>query len=264
MSRAQLAQRVGAAEQRLAPPAVVVPDALTILRWAGLEPDPWQTRVAQSRSDRILLNCCRQSGKSTLTAALALEAAFQERGALILVLSPSMRQSAETFRKVLDLYGSCTGTVPLTAESTLRLELVNHSRIVSLPGSESTVRGYSRVRLLIVDEAARCEDSLYYSIRPMLAVSGGRLVALSTPWGRRGWFYGEWTSGEGWERVSIPAEECPRIPESFLEEERRTLPLLWFQSEYMCEFVDTIDQVFNTEDITAAVSAEVLPLFARS
>jgi hypothetical protein len=45
---------------------------------------------------------------------------------------------------------------------------------------------------LIVDEASRVQDALYQGIRPMLAVSGGRIVLLSTPWGKRGFFFEEW------------------------------------------------------------------------
>ena len=143
----------------------------------------------------------------------------------------------------------------------MRLELTNGSRIVSLPGTESTVRGYAGVRLLVIDEAARVADELYYSIRPMIAVSQGRILALSSPFGKRGWFYKEYAYGEGWQRVKIIAEQCPCISESFLAEERRTLPPLWFQSEYMCEFVDTIDQVFGSAFVYGAISPEVQPLF---
>jgi hypothetical protein len=228
---------------------------------AGLVPDPWQAQVLQSQADRILLNCCRQSGKTSVTAALALATAFRERGALVLVLSPSLRQSQESFRKVLDVYRACAVPVPSQAESALRLELANGSRIVSLPGQEATVRGYSRVRLLIVDEASLVEDPLYYSIRPMLSVSQGRLVALSTPWGRRGWWHQEWTEGEGWERVMVTAEQCPRISKAFLDEERRSLPPLFYQSEYCCTFVDTVDQLFAYSDVMGAVSGAVEPLF---
>ena len=231
------------------------------MRQAGLEPDPWQVDVARSRASRTLLNCCRQSGKTSLTAALALATAFRDPGALVLVLSPSLRQSQESFRKVLDHYRACADPLPTSAESALRLELTNGSRIVSLPGTEGTVRGFSKVRLLIVDEAARVDDSLYYAIRPMLAVSGGRLMALSTPWGKRGWWHKEWTEGEGWQRVKITAEQCPRISRVFLEEERKTLPPLWYQSEYCCEFVDTVDQLFRYEDVMGAVSSAVQPLF---
>jgi hypothetical protein len=61
--------------------------------------------------------------------------------------------------------------------------------------------------------------------------------------------------------VKVTASECPRISKDFLDEGRRTLPPLWFASEYLCEFVDTIDQVFASEFVRAAISAEVEPLF---
>lgn len=139
--------------------------------------------------------------------------------------------------------------------------LANGSRIVSLPGTEATIRGYSGVRLLVIDEAARVPDDLYYSVRPMLAVSGGRLVALSTPFGKRGWFHQEYTEGHGWERIKISAHDCPRIGPDFLEEERRSLPAMFFASEYMVEFTEAEDSVFTYEHVQAALSTEVQPLF---
>ena len=66
-------------------------------------------------------------------------------------------------------------------------------------------------------------DSLYYSVRPMLAVSGGRLVCLSTPFGKRGFFHLEWTKGQGWERIKITVDQCPRISKALLEGVSRTL-----------------------------------------
>ncbi len=57
--------------------------------------------------------------------------------------------------------------------------LENGSRIVSLPGTEGTIRSYSAVRLLLVDEASRVDDDTIAAVRPMLAVSGGQLIALS-------------------------------------------------------------------------------------
>jgi hypothetical protein len=146
------------------------------------------------------------------------------------------------------------------AESALRVELRNGSRIVSLPGTEGTVRGYSGVQLLLIDEAARLLDDLYYAVRPMLAVSGGRLIAVSTPWGCRGWFHREWTTGQDWERIKITAHDCPRISAAFLAEEQRSMPPRWFQAEYECLFTDTEMQVFASSDVHAAL-ADVPPLF---
>jgi len=230
---------------------------------AGIAPDGWQADVLRSTAPRMLLNCSRQSGKSTTTAVLAMHTALYQPDSLILLLSPSLRQSQELFRKCLQVYGATARTVEPEAESALRLELTNGSRLVSLPGKEATVRGYSGVRLLLVDEASRVDDSLYSSVRPMLAVSQGRLIALSTPWGARGWWHAAWTSDEPWLRVGVPATECPRISSAFLAEERRSLGDLVYRSEYGCEFVDTEDSVFSSESIAAALDAGLTPLFGR-
>ena len=70
----------------------------------------------------------------------------------------------------------------------------------------------------------------------MLAVSQGKTLALSTPWGKSWWFFDEWTHGEGWERTKVTAEQCGRISPHFLAEEQRVLPRLWYQREYLCEW----------------------------
>jgi len=209
----------------------------------------------------LLLNCSRQSGKSTMSATIALHRALYHPGSLILCLAPALRQSQELFSKLAGFYRDLGRPVSPLAERKLGLELENGSRVVTLPGTEKTIRGYSGAALLIVDEAARVDDGLYYALRPMLAVSGGRLMMLSTPAGRRGVFFEEWTEGIGWERYEVPASQVPRISEEFLEEERRALPARIFRQEYECSFEETDDQVFSHEDVTAAISEEVTPMF---
>jgi hypothetical protein len=102
---------------------------------------------------------------------------------------------------------------------------------------------------------------LYVAVRPMLAVSGGRLIALSTPYGKRGWFHDEWTGENQWERVRVTAEECPRITQEFLAEERRSIGDRWYRKEYGCEFMETVDAVFSCDDIQQARSEDIQPLF---
>lgn len=238
-------------------------DPVLLAEGAGIQPDKWQRDVLRSTSKRILLNCSRQAGKSTVTATKALHTAFYEPGSLILLLSPGERQSKELLRKITDQYKALGRPVPADAENKLELVLANESRIVALPGNEGTIRGYSGARLLIVDEASRVLDPLYKSIRPMLAVSGGTLMALSTPWGRRGWWFDAWESKQPWERFKVTALDCPRITPEFLEEERDTMGNLFFQSEYLCQFVDAVDKVFATEDIEAAFSHDIDPWFPR-
>jgi hypothetical protein len=236
-------------------------DRATFARELGLEPDPWQQDLLRPASDRVLLNCCRQSGKSTISGVIALHRALYHPGSLILCLAPALRQSQELFGKVAQFYRSLERPVSPLAERKLSLELENGSRIVTLQGSEKTIRGFSGASLLIVDEASRVADELYFAVRPMLAVSGGALMMLTTPYGKRGIFYEEWTSGHGWERYEVPASECPRIPASFLEEEREALPSWVYRQEYGCSFEETEDQVFTHEMVERAVTSEVTPLF---
>src|SRR5258708_1172854 len=216
---------------------------------ASLDPDPWQAKLLRSQTQRVLVNCSRQSGKSTTTAILADHTELYEPGSTILLLSPSLRQSGELFRKCMDVYRALDRPVPSEAETALKLELENESRIVSLPGKEGTVRGISKVKLLIIDEASRVPDELYKAVRPMLAVSGGRLVLLSTPFGTRGFFWEAWKNREKWDYYEVPATECPRISPEFLEEEKESMGDWFFQQEYLCKFMDAQDAAFRSEDI---------------
>jgi hypothetical protein len=226
-----------------------------------MTPDAWQTALLRAHSSRLLMLCSRQCGKSLCAAALAIREALLRPPALVLLLSPTQRQSGELYKdKMRKLYNALGRPVACVQETQLTMELANGSRVVALPGEEETIRGYSGVRLLVCDEAARIPDALYYSVRPMLAVSRGLLVALSTPFGKRGWFYEEWRGSSAWERVTVTAAECPRITADFLAEERTALGDHWYSQEYELEFRDVIDSLFRQEDIDAALACDVPPL----
>jgi hypothetical protein len=183
------------------------------------------------------LNCSRQSGKSRTVAALAVHTAVFQPGSLTLLLSPSLRQSVELFRKVLEGYRALGRPVTTSAMTQTRLELTNGSRVVCLPGREDTIRSFGGVTLLVIDEAARVPDDLYRAVRPMLAVSRGRLICLSTPFGRRGFFHRAWADNEAsWQRVRVSWQQCPRITPEFIEEERRAMGEAWVRQEFECSF----------------------------
>ncbi|MHB9132904.1 MAG: terminase large subunit domain-containing protein [Armatimonadota bacterium] len=231
----------------------------------GITPDPWQSQVLLSAKSRLLLNCSRQSGKSTTASVLALHTALYRPESLILLVSPSLRQSGELFRKVVELVSDLPERPRLSEENKLSMRLENGARIVSLPGSEATIRGFSAPSLVIEDEASRVPDDLYRAVRPMLAVSSGRLILMSTPFGKRGHFYDEWEQeGSEWERIAISAAECPRISAEFLAEERRSLGDLWFRQEYGCEFLATMDQLFDYDTVMACITPDVKPLFSAA
>jgi phage terminase large subunit len=223
-------------------------------RSLGIEPDVWQKTVLNSTSKRILLNCSRQSGKSTITAITALHHALYTSNALVLVVSHTLQQAKETFRKIDRFYQQLERPVPATAETVDRLELANKSRILSLSGQHpNSLRGFSSPTLLIIDEAAQVRDETYEeALRPMLAASNGRIVLLSTPHGKRGFFYRAWEDGSTWLTVKINAHECPRISKEFLEEEKKGKPDRLFKQEYFNFFAEVVSSVFRLEDIEAA------------
>ena len=216
------------------------------------EPDPWQTRVLQSSASRVLLNCTRQAGKSTTTAVLAAHTALYQPGALVLLFSKAHRQSMELFAKVAGFLRVAGAELP--EDSKQSCALANGSRIISLPGDGDSVRGFSAPALVIEDESAFVNDALYQAVRPMLAVSRGRMILMSTPHGKRGHFYDAWTQGgDEWHRESVTAHDVPRIDPAWLARERAAIGEWWFRQEYCCEFVETHDQLFSEAAITAAV-----------
>jgi hypothetical protein len=227
----------------------------------GFPLDAAQERLLARSPRRVVLNCTRQWGKSTVTAAKAVHHAYFHEGSLTLVMSPSLRQSGEFVRKAGQFLGKLGIRRRGDGDNGTSLLLPNGSRIVGLPGNETTVRGFSKVGLLIIDEAARVADGLYQSLRPAQAVADGALWLMSTPNGKRGFFYEVWAHGsEDWERVAVPATECPRIPQRFLDEQKATMGERWFRQEYLCAFADAEDQVFSEEAIARAVCDEVEPL----
>jgi hypothetical protein len=227
--------------------------------------DPWQSSVLQSAHPRILLNCARQAGKSTVSALLGVHRAIYYPESLILMVAPSERQSGELFRIAAGFLNQLPDLPELEEDNRTSCQLSNASRLVSVPGSEKTIRGFSGVDLLIVDEAARVLDETFTAISPMIATSGGRLIYMSTPAGKRGRFYQEWIDGGmDWYRYEVPASECPRISPLFLEQERRSLGAFSFEQEFFCKFHEAEDSVFRLSDLLAAFTDDIEPLYLVS
>jgi Terminase large subunit, T4likevirus-type, N-terminal len=250
------------------PPAVpTLPPMSALELWQvamGCAPDPWQQTVLASDDPRIILLCSRQVGKSQTVAVKALHIATSEPRSLILLLSRSLRQSSELARKVFDCYASSGRQIPPESETKLSLELTNGSRIIALPGGDpEAIRGFSAPRAVILDEAARIPDSLYVSVRPMLAVAPrAAMILLSSPFGKRGFFWRVWSESQRWLKIQITAEQCPRLTPDFLAEELIELGPRYYSQEYLCQFLEAIGQVFSDEAIAAAFQDGIAPLFA--
>jgi hypothetical protein len=249
-------------------------DPVAFSREIGIDPDEWQSDLMRCQAMRILLNCSRQSGKSTTAGTLSTHIAIYQDGAQTAILAPGMRQGRELYRKVHWAYVRAGKPIKARKETQFELELTNDSRVIVLPGTEATARGISGIDYLLIEEASRVPDEAYFSVRPMIATRPrAKVIIMSTPFGTRGFYYEEWKrivegkmnilfDGQSpelsrWAYFEIPAEKCPRITPEFLEEERLTMGPWWFAQEYECKFMDAQTSAFRSEDIARIVSPEV-------
>jgi len=249
---------------------------------AGVSPDKYQRQILEYKGSRLILNCTRQWGKSLTVAGKAYRLAKYNSGFLALILCPSLRQSTEIFRKILHMSAEDKTALKKIEDSKQYVTMANGSRIISLPDKEGTIRTYSGVDLIIIDEASKVSEELFYAVLPMLAVSGGALYLMSSPYGKRGFFHREWTNGDAeWQRYQITArrdvlsrellqglspppldavsDECMRIPEKHLIEVIHKMPLQWFLQEYYCEFTEPEYQLIPYDLIKAALVDGVEP-----
>jgi hypothetical protein len=234
-----------------------------------------------------------------VAAAKAIAVAVTRPPATVLYTSRTLRQVSEFMKMARALYtnlrtpvesGSYTispldtdqkltepdwATLPAASRDTvLELALENGSRIVGIPSREETVRGFSAITLLIVDEASRVPDDFFAQCGAYLAVSKGSTLALSTPFGQRGWFWNLF-AGMGsmdcdWQRIRITASGCEhadhmcepckavstvRITDQWLAAERRRIGERWWMQEYMADFSEAAGAVFSGASIRQAAEA---------
>lgn len=85
----------------------------------------------------------------------------------------------------------------------------------------------------VFEGLVRVPDELYQAVRPMLATTNGRLILMSTPAGRWGHFWKEWSDGgDARKRVRVPGDQIQRIRAEFRIEEHAALADWVYRQEY--------------------------------
>lgn len=227
--------------------------------------DAGQVEVLRSPHRRIIINCHRQWGKSTICSAICFHRALYYPRSLCLLIAPSLRQSGEDFRKVLDCLDSITPRPILQEETKLTLKFDNGSRIIALPGGNDgrTVRGYSQPSIILVDEAAQTSDELFHALLPMTTRRpDSQIIMASTPFGSRGVFHHLWMEGgEEWHKIKVTADMNPRLDQDLLEEIRRSMEPWRYAQEYMGEFNQSQNGVFSDATIEQMFDCSEGPLW---
>ena len=225
-----------------------------IVEWAksalDFHPDPVQTQILTETNKRIMVLAPRQTGKSTAAAVRALHEAVHYDESTILLASASGRQSGQILQKTRQLarkLGLEFGPPPPKCDG---FTLANGASVIALPDSEETIRGFSAPRLIIVDEAAFASEDVFKALEPMLTVSGGTIMLLSTPNGQTGYFYDQWhASNSPWARIFGTIEDCPRVDKQAIEDMKRTMAKADFQQEFECKFKAASGQFISIETI---------------
>lgn len=231
-------------------------------------PHPWQKDALRSSSKRQMFLTSRQAGKSSTAAVKALHKALTHEDATVLLISPSLQQSQEIFRKCLGYYRALGRPYGTNSESALRMELGNGSRIIALPGSEKTVRGYS-AQLVVMDESGEVTDVLFGDAAlPSVGMTEGDIVAIGTPKGARGWFYRLWMDQDpGWEYYRVTADDIPRDFTDLIETMRAIRGERGVRQEFYCSFEDDVDAFFKVEDLERSLTladTSAAPLFPEA
>jgi phage FluMu gp28-like protein len=222
----------------------------------------WQKKWLDDNSRFRIMLKSRAVGGSFLIALESFLDSLLNPNFTILLVSFSMRQSLELFRKVKEHINRWKGirirvgddvyTFNATlSETKTQVEFENGSRIVSLPNNPDAIRGF-RADHVYVDEAAMFKNDfeIKAAIIPTIAGKEGRLSLISTPKGKRGWFYEAWMS-ETFSKHKVHYSMAPHITESDLEGMKASMtPLEWAQEMEM-EFLDELNALFPYEMILA-------------
>lgn len=207
--------------------------------------DDWQRKVLVHEGS-ITIRAGRQVGKSEVISEKALRFALSHPKTITLVVAATQRQSSLLFEKVRGRADS-EGVVYPEKPTLTRLVLPNGSKIYCLPTGRTGygIRGYT-VDLLIADEAAFIGEEVWTAITPMLATTAGKLIMISTPFGKGGYFYDSFSDPD-FLHVHVSSEKCKRIPKSFLAKKKKSMTKEAYKQEYLAEFVDEWHQFFSTE-----------------
>ena len=188
----------------------------------------------------------RQCGKSLLGQNLLLYWLLQKPNQKGCWISPIYNQAKKVFQELSDASNSI---IQQSNKAELTIKFINGSTLQFLSSERAdSVRGFS-FNYMVVDEAAYVnERGFETAILPTLTAIGKKCLIISTPKSKN-WFYKYYLKGinDSIEYISFRGKSTdnPYIDQSFIAEQRLSLPNDIFRQEYEAEFTDAGSEVFR-------------------
>jgi phage FluMu gp28-like protein len=226
----------------------------------NFKPFTFQEKMLRDQSKRIVSCMGRQTGKTTTIAIKAIHFACSNDNVIVLITSPSLRQSMIMFDRILSfIYNSFYLPKGVVRKTRTIIQLSNGSQIIALPCSEKYLRGYT-AHLVIMDEAAFMpEEVITQIVFPMLSTTNGSAIFLSTPWGKDHLFYRAFMDPK-YSVHKVKSSECPLIKPEFLEEMKQNMTDQAYRMEYEAEFVEESSCYFPQDLIRSCVDPALKPI----
>lgn len=230
-----------------------------LAHWIGHEPDPWQVEAFTTDASEVALRVGRQAGKTSVLAARAVEELHIPES-LTICVAPAERQAKIIAREIGRQLQSTD--LHITRPTQTELELSNGARVVALPSTSDTIRGFMSVSLLIIDECAFLQgegggEDLIAGVLPMLT-EGGQVFFSSTPAGKKNYFarlFLDAKPDDGVHRIVVKGSSIPRLADK-VERMRRTLSATKFRQEIEVEMLSDGQAYFQMDLIEAATTTK--------
>ncbi|AEG31546.1 hypothetical protein [Thiomicrospira cyclica] len=221
--------------------------------------------------DELWLVVGRRGGKTNISALLAIyEALFNNHKeklapgeiATVMLIAADRKQARSAFRYISGLLnGNPMLKSLIIREDKESIELSNRCAIEVGTASFRSVRGYS-VPCIIADEIAfwRSEDSanpdfeVLNALRPAMATLNGKLIALSSPYSRRGALWEHYKRYFAQDDKEILVAQAPSrtmnpaLSEKLIEKAMQRDPSA-AKAEYLAQFRTDIETFISRESI---------------
>jgi hypothetical protein len=206
-------------------------------------------------NDKVVLNCPRQSGKSTVVGNYCLwYAMFSTEPVSIFILANKGKTAQSLLDDIKFSYEEMEPFLKRGIEkyNETSIEFDNGSKIQTGTTSKGALRGES-VSLLILDEFAHVPkhiaDEFYTSVFPTISKDGCKVFIISTPKGNSGRFYelfSEAKRGEnGFAHFEMAWDEVPGRDEAFRQRMIKATSLQEWKQEFEASFLGSAKTLIN-------------------